>query len=186
MEKKIPKLQNGDIVCVTYRMADDPDENKYFQALLSYGIRKTQCFNDVDGKATFTHTFIIVDAKKATTFEALWTYKHQRMFDVYAGQEVIIGRNKNLDPKKFRTAYNELSKKYTGKRYPVWKFPVFLFTPRLLKYLPGKPVCSEHALLHWYEAGAINHWKGVTPSYVADMIRRWETVEQIYQGRLPK
>lgn len=177
-------LLPGDIVCVTYSMDLDPDGKNYLQAALTYGIRKTQCFNDVDGKAHFTHTFFITDVA-GTTFEALWKYRKQNLYKAYAGQEVLIGRHHKMTRLAFYTAYSKLHSAYNGKNYPALKLPAFLFFPRLLKYIPGKPVCSELTGKLLYDTGCIDHWRGITPSYIADMIRRWKDFSTVYNGILP-
>jgi len=176
-------LKPGDIVCTTYSMEHDPDGPDLAQQVLSLGIRTGQCINDVDGMAIYTHTFIITD-ESGRTFETLWTYRSQRIGRAYAGQQVLIGRHKNMAIEKFYIAHEALHKKYAGRRYPAWKIPLFLLAPRLIKYLPGKPVCSELTFRYLYRCGLVDHWRGVTPSYVADAIRRWRDFEIIYEGRL--
>lgn len=179
------ELQPLDVVCTTYIAENDPDGPNYLQSIFSCGIRWTQCVNDVDGKAHYTHTFMITD-KKATTFEALWTYKQQNLFDAYNGQEMLIGRCNSISNSKKLYALYSIREQYEGLRYPGLKLPLFLFAPRLLKYIPGRPVCSELTMKALYEAGVVNHWRGVTPSYVADMIRRWKIFDIVYEGFLSK
>lgn len=178
-------LQPGDIVCTTYWPGQDPDGPSWGQYLLSLGIRSAECFNDVDGQAQLTHSFFIVK-DNGTTFEALWKYRRQNIYEAYAGQEVLIGRHKELTRTKFLTAYYDIVRKYEGQRYPAWKFPLFLLAPRVLKWMPGKPVCSELTFLMLYKAELVDHWRGVAPSYVADAIRRWRDFEIIYQGVMPE
>jgi hypothetical protein len=171
-------IQAGDVVCTTYSM--DSENPNLLQWLLSLGIRQVQCFNDIDGKAFYTHTFFMVD--HCTTFEALWTYKNQNLYERYAGQQILIGRPKELKKSDFYLAYYYLYRKYNGQRYPALKLPLFLLCPRLLKYLPGKPVCSEKVLKMLYLTKITDHWRGGTPSYVADMIRNWRSFDIIYEG----
>ncbi len=177
-------LRPGDIVCTTYSIDRDPNGPNWLQWILSMGIRWVQCFNDVDGKARLTHSFVIT-TDAGDTFEALWRYREQNIYDAYAGQEVLIGRHKGMTREKFYAAHLSIAKKYYGLRYPAWKLPLFFLMPRLLKWLPGKPVCSEKTFRYPYHAGLVDHWRGVTPSYVADAIRRWRDFEVVYQGIMP-
>jgi hypothetical protein len=178
-----PELRPGDIVCTTYSV-DDQDKPTLPQLIFSCGIRWVQCFNDVDGQARLTHSFIITN-KNGTTFEALWRYRGQNIFKAYAGREVLIGRHKQMTWDKFFPAFQYQAAMYYGHRYPAWKLPLFFIAPRLIKYLPGKPVCSEFSFQNWFLAGIMDHWRGVTPSYVADAIRRWRDIEIIYEGFVP-
>jgi hypothetical protein len=171
-------IQTGDIVCTTYSI--DPENPNWLQWLLSFGIRQVQCFNDVDGKAFYTHTFFMVDS--TTTFEALWTYKNQNLYERYSGQQILVGRPKDLNKSDFYLAYYYLYKKYAGRRYPALKLPLFLLCPRLVKYLPSKPVCSELTAKMLCKTGIMDHCNGVTPSYIADMIRNWGAFDIIYEG----
>jgi hypothetical protein len=171
-------IQAGDIVCTTYSI--DPENPNWLQWLLSFGIRQVQCFNDPDGKAFYTHTFFMVDS--TTTFEALWTYKNQNLYERYSGQQILVGRPKDLNKSDFYLAYYYLYKKYAGRRYPALKLPLFLLCPRLVKYLPSKPVCSELTAKMLCKTGIMDHCNGVTPSYIADMIRNWGAFDIIYEG----
>jgi hypothetical protein len=171
-------IQAGDIVCTTYSM--DSENPNVLQWLLSLGIRQVQCFNDIDGKAFYTHTFFMVD--HCTTFEALWTYKNQNLYERYSGQQILVGRPKDLNKSDFYLAYYYLYKKYAGRRYPALKLPLFLLCPRLVKYLPSKPVCSELTAKMLCKTGIMDHCNGVTPSYIADMIRNWGAFDIIYEG----
>jgi hypothetical protein len=177
-------LMPGDIVCTTYAASDD-DRPSFFQLLLSCGIRWAQCFNDVDGSAMLTHSFMATH-KNGTTWEALWLYRGQSIFDAYAGRQVLIGRHKKMTKDKFHEAFRQQAGTYYGLRYPAWKIPMFFIAPRLIKYLPGKPVCSELVFQFLYLAGLVDHWRGVTPSYVSDAIRRWRDFEVVYDGVMPE
>jgi hypothetical protein len=117
-----------------------------------------------------------------TTFEALWTYKNQNLYERYSGQQILVGRPKDLNKSDFYLAYYYLYKKYAGRRYPALKLPLFLLCPRLVKYLPSKPVCSELTAKMLCKTGIMDHCNGVTPSYIADMIRNWGAFDIIYEG----
>jgi hypothetical protein len=180
-----PILCPGDIVCTTYSRELEPESPSWFQSALAFGIRQAESFNDVDGQAKYTHTFIITSSA-GKTFEALWTYRHQNIFSAYAGQPVLIGRHKQMTQAKAMMMHYRMQEKFGGHRYPAWRLPLFALMPRLLKYLPGKPVCSELAFWALCKVGLIDHWKGVTPSYVADAISRWKRFQKVYEGIMPE
>ncbi len=179
-------LKPGDLFCVTYE-TDRDDDPSFLQSVLSFGIRGIECFNDVDGKAQMTHVGIVV-SPGGKTFEALWTYRNQNLYRAYAGQPILIGRHRDMNERRFAGAHREIVRKYGGKQYPAWKLPLFALAPRIIKYLPGKPVCSELGLQEWMLAGCqgIDHWRGATPSYVAEVIRHWRHVQVVYDGLMPE
>lgn len=179
------ELRSGDIVCTTYSIESDKDGPNWLQWLLAFGIRQVESFNDVDGQARYTHTFAIT-SKRGTTFEALWRYEHQNIYEAYVGQPVLIGRHREMTEAKAQLMHQTMVREFKGRRYPAWKLPLFLVTHRFMKYLPGKPVCSELVFWGLSQVGLINHWRGVTPSYVEDAIRRWRSFEIVYEGIMPE
>ena len=180
-------LKPGDIFCVTYDPAADEEGPSLLQTVLSLGIRGVECFNDVDGQAKLTHCGMII-SPAGKTFEALWRYRNQNIYEAYGGQPILIGRHCDMNERKFAAAHREIVKQYGGEWYPAWKLPLFALVPRLIKYLPGKPVCSELVLKEWVLAGCegIDHWRGAMPSYVADIIRNWRYVKIVYEGIMPR
>jgi hypothetical protein len=180
----VAQVRPGDLFCVTY----DPKEDVrfgLFQRILAWGIRNAERMNDYDGKAKYTHVGIITD-ERGSTFEALWRYRDETLFETYRGCEVLIGRHEDMTLERFELSMAGLRRDYAGKLYPAWKFPLFLFAPRVLKWMPGKPVCSEIGAKLWHDAACrhVDHWRGLTPSYVADMIRRWRCIQKVFEGRL--
>jgi len=179
------QLMPGDVVCTTYSREIEPDNPSWFQTALSFGIRQAEAFQDVDGKAQYTHSFTVV-SEAGRTFEALWTYKHQDIYQAYGGYPVLVGRHKKMTRAKAQMIHSRMEKKFAGRWYPVWKLPLFGLAPWLLKYLPAKPVCSELVFWGLNKVGLVDHWKGVMPSYVADAIRRWRDFQVVYEGIMPE
>lgn len=177
------QLQAGDIVCSTISQDAEPDYIPWTQRFFSLGIRQAQSFNDVDGKAKYTHSFIITN-QRGRTFEALWTYKHQNIFSAYKGMEVLIGRHRQMTYLKAVLMHHEMKENFEGRTYPAWKLPLFLLSPRLMKYLPSKPVCSELCFWGLQQVCLAKFWKGVTPSFIEDAIRRWRDFQIIYEGKI--
>jgi len=178
-------LKPGDIFCVTYDPAKDEEGPSLLQTVLSFGIQGIETFNDIDGKAQMTHCGMIV-SPVGKTFEALWTYRSQNIYQAYGGQPILIGRHRKMSQAKAHMACYYANERFGGEKYPAWKLPLFAIAPRLIKYLPGKPVCSELVFWSLCRVGLIDHWKGVTPSYVADAIRRWREFQVVYEGIMPR
>lgn len=172
-KKKRPGLRLLDIFCVS-----TPDG-------IGPAIRAAEKYGEVDNQAFHTHTGTIVNPT-GKTIEALHRYTYNHL-DAYAGQHVLIGRHKRITP--FIAGLGiEKQRKLLGKRYPYLRMPLIGAFPRLSKYLYwGKPVCSEYALMGWHASGTISFYRGVTPAYVADMIRHWRSIEiifdEIWRGR---
>ena len=167
MPKKI-NLRMLDIFCVS-----TPDG-------VGSAIRLAERYGEVDNRAFHTHTGLIVN-ETGRTIEALHRYAYNHLNE-YSGQHIIIGRHRRMKRDMALSGIAKLQK-YIGKRYPYSRLPLIGLFPRLSKYLYwGKPVCSELSLLGWHEAGVIGFWKGVTPAYVADMIRLWRSIEIIYDN----
>jgi len=179
------QLKPGDIVCTTYSQELEPEKPSWFQSALSFGIRQAEAFHDVDGKAKYTHSFTIT-SESGRTFEALWTYRHQDIFSAYRGQPVLIGRHKKMTSVKASMMHYMMVDRFGGEWYPAWKLPLFGLMPWMLRMLPAsKPVCSELVFWGLKKVELMDHWKSVTPSYVADAIRRWKSFEKVYEGIMP-
>jgi hypothetical protein len=177
------EIKPGDIA-VTTRAISLEDGPSALQSVFTWATRLVQGFNEVDCYAYYTHALTFLDSQ-GSTFEALWHYRSQNFFQAYASQDVMIGRPLTLDKTRFNVAVYQIRQELTGRRYPALRIPLFFLTPRLLKYIPGKPVCSELVGLGLRGGGVINFWKGITPSYIADMIRNWRNFELLYEGKCP-
>jgi hypothetical protein len=179
------KIFPGDVFCVTYDK-DDPIPSTKFEKFSAFCIRNAEIIIDYDGHAVYTHTGIITNSY-GDTFEALNIYRGRNIYRDLGGRKVIIGRHKDMTPQKFHDYFPFFYRQYAGRYYPAWKLPLFLLFPRILKWLPGDPVCSELAskLLYEMHCKYIDHWRGLTPSYIADMIRRWSCFEKVNEGRIP-
>ena len=172
MENKIPniKLKPGDIFCTTFP-----------GAFVGKAINKIQKIKSTDNQSELSHSGIIIDSN-GTTFEAIWTYKQQNIWEAYGGKEtkLLIGRHKLMSNVKFIKGITEITSKYKGKVYPIWRLALFML-PYASKYISfGPVVCSELVMRFLFTAGLIKNWKGYTPDDVADMIVRNKMYEVIY------
>uniref|UniRef100_A0A6H2A4J0 Peptidase n=1 Tax=viral metagenome TaxID=1070528 RepID=A0A6H2A4J0_9ZZZZ len=156
-----------------------------------------------DNQAEYSHAGVII-GRPAITFEALWTNKKQNLFKAYAGTKVLIGRHKDMTPKRAVMGWDGV-KKYEGQVYSFWRL--------LLHALPfcskigtgGFAVCSEIAakyisksgvmvagkkvsselVAEFLKTGESFYWKGRTPDDIADMIHNFKGWSVVFEGILP-
>ena len=161
-------LRPGDIFCTRNPM------------MLGRAINGVQKFWSKDNKSEYSHSGVIID-NLGTTFEALWTNKHQDFSTAYKGINVVIGRNKNMTPLLAQKGWEGV-KHHKGKAYAGHRLLFFLIPP-LAKYLGfGLGVCSELTMKYLCKAGLSDCWQGWNPDDVADMIHKWKEWEVIYEG----
>lgn len=170
-------IRPGDIFC-----------SNFPNSLLGRAILFFQRFNDIDDEARYSHAGILLDGD-GTTFEALLTVKRQNLFEAYRGQNVIIGRHLRMDEETFRRCLSAVLP-FEGRWYPVWRLPLHIVPP-LAKYASSGKflVCSELVFRFVSAMGrektGVRFYRGVTPDYIADAIRRWDEFEIVYEGALP-
>ena len=179
-------LKPGDIVCVT-----GLSPRSWMDKCLGKLIVSVTNARSSDGHAEFRHSLIITNIE-GDTFEALWKFDRQNLFQDYLGYKVIIGRHKDMTPEGFEYAHRIVSEKYEGRRYPVLRLLAH-GTTVTAKWTPMFiPVCSELTRLTTLLAGcrdypdekfpifkndeerfkwAHNKAKGYTPDNQADAIR---------------
>jgi hypothetical protein len=164
-------LRPGDVFCVNSH------------DWVSRAIIKVTGFWDVDGTSDYSHAGIITD-KRGSTFEALWTIKESHLVN-YIGSDIIIGRWSPMTTEVFYDSFSPLVPQFLGESYPLWRLPLFVIPPLARKVSTGKYlVCSELTAKFLKNAGAISFFTGVSPDYIADMIRRWANWEVVYEGIL--
>ncbi len=141
-----------------------------------------------------THAGILID--RVTTFESLWTVKRQNLYEAYAGSHVLVGRFVNMTDAAFARGFAIVAP-YEGKWYPFPRLVMFVAMPILVKYIaPAKVfgmglfadvVCSELVGLFAKYAGmeGWDQFRGLMPAHLADRIRRWDSLEVIFDGVLP-
>lgn len=174
---KMIELRPGDFFCTTSVGVGAGIKAR----LLCSAIRKMERLHSKDGQAFYTHCGIITSAM-GTTFEARWTYGHYHIDDYFDGP-VLIGRWVNMTPAAFDRGWAKVLR-YHGKSYPLWRLPMFLF-PLLPKIsLTRLPVCSELDCMFGLYAGIdeIGGWRSQMPSDVADMIKKWDAFDVVYEG----
>lgn len=68
--------------------------------------------------------------------------------------------------------------------YPYLRLLVFLI-PYVVKWVPGKGVCSEVVAYYEWQAGIRNRqWRGTTPDRLADNWHRWQGRVTVGEGIL--
>jgi hypothetical protein len=137
-----------------------------------------------DNESTYSHAGIILDPD-GTTFEALETIKRQNLFTDYAGKRVRIGRYVKMNQTKFFKGW-AMIQHYEGKAYPVWRL-VFHIIPPVAKFVRSIfGVCSEVVGRFLCGVGIVNVWSGLNPDDIADMIKRWDDFDVVYEGTVPE
>lgn len=188
-------LRPGDIVCVT-----DLSPTTWLDNFLGKLIVTVSKARSYDGHSEFRHSLIITSIE-GDTFEALWKFSRQNLFIDYTGYKLIIGRHRDMTPEGFEYAHRILSKKYEGKRYPIFRLASHATTVTARMFPMIKPVCSELTRMLTLLAGCRDYpdeeyhifdsvdehfkWahkksKGYTPDFQADIMRGadlWDVVE---------
>lgn len=149
---------------------------------LGRAINGIQTFWDVDNKSEYSHSGIIT-SKLGGTFESLWTIRRS-LIDNYKGQKVLIGRHKLMNQFFFDKGMKSVLC-HKGQWYPFWRL-IFHMIPPIAKYISSGafPVCSELAMKFLCGAGMADNWKGWNPNNVADMIRKWDDWEVVFEDVL--
>jgi hypothetical protein len=152
---------------------------------LGQAIRAFEAFWDPDGKAEYSHAGIMLDPA-GTTFEALWRNKRQNLFEAYAGERILIGRHEAMDYVRFMAGWDEVAH-LEGRYYAGHRLLMNMFPP-LAKLIAtgGFAVCSELSAKFLCGAKLLDHWAGVNPDYLADMIKRWRGWRTVHEAVLPK
>lgn len=149
--------------------------------MLGTVINQVQAFWEADGQCSYGHAGFLLYCN--LTFEALWTVRQQDFLRAYAGQEVLVGRHRSMDSRRFKLGLREV-KFYEGRWYPLHRLFLMAtpFTARLR--VSDWAACSELVSRFLCGAGLLDFWSGVTPGFLADMMRRWAGWKVTFQGRL--
>jgi len=163
-------IRPGDIFCTTDPRWIGPITNA------------VQAFWDPDGKSKYSHSGIIYD-ENGVTSEALWTIRKNHLRK-YIGKPVIIGRHKDMTGNLFWQAYRQIQSQ-EGTWYPFHRLFLHMLPP-LAKYIhfTGIPVCSEWASKLLVKSNLMEHWAGITPNYLADMMIMWDDWTVLYEDTL--
>ena len=165
------KLKAGDVFCSAFPSARLGGLIKFIEQVKAH-----------DFSADFSHCGIIFDAK-GTTWEALWTIKHQDLFEDYKGCKILIARYKGLTGQKRNKAFWDLAK-HDGQWYPVHRLLLHLIgLARFIHW--DRLVCSEFTAKYLYYIGARHkHYWGCNPDTIADELKNWKIYDIIFDGVL--
>jgi hypothetical protein len=179
-ERPMIKLKPGDIFCSTTVGAGADWKSR----MLAAAIRKREEIGSMDGQAFYTHAGIVMH-ENGRTYEARWTYDFFHMDDYYQGP-VLIGRPRIESQGDLGRGLNAVIK-YHGRGYPFWRLAMFLVPGMTKISLTKLPVCSELVCMFAIAAGIeeVGQWKGQNPDHVADMIKKWDAFDVIYEGNWP-
>lgn len=128
-----------------------------------------------------THGGVLVNYN--TTFEALWTYKHQDFFQAYGGTTVFIARPKYADSKTVDRGINYIESLKKGKVYPVLKLVSHVLPP-LTKLFPKQMVCTELAACYGVQIEALPFYNGMSPDKLHNILCNHWAWDIIYWGEL--
>lgn len=136
-----------------------------------------------DGKSKYTHVGFIINGKCNMTFEALWTYRSQKLMDGYRGKDIVIFRHKDMTPERFKKGWKSV-KHLAGKRYPWWRLPMFLIPGLARISLLKMGVCSELWESFFFNTGlGDDKIFGVDPDDVVDACRSDVNFTNIFEGK---
>ena len=167
----MPLLRPGDIFCTVNPMA------------LGRAITAIEAFWDVDGRAEYSHAGLIL-GPNGTTYEALWTNKRQGL-QSYAGKKVVIGRHEEMDSTRFADGWGQVAH-LEGRWYAGHRLVLHVIPPLAKLFATGGyAVCSELAAKFLCGARLLDHWAGVNPDHLADIIKRWRGWRVVFEGILP-
>lgn len=152
-------VKPGDIVCVSTL-----SPRSWMDKCLGKLIVSVTNARSSDGHAEFRHSLMITNIE-GDTFEALWHFDRQNLYQDYLGYKVIIGRHRDMTPEGFEYAHRILSEKYEGKLYPVLRLLAH-GTTVTAKWTPMfRPVCSELTRLVTLLAGCRDYEDEVLPTF---------------------
>ena len=151
---------------------------------LGRAINWFQKFWSTDNESMYSHAGIILN-EHGDTFESLWKIRRASLA-AYEGDQVIIGQIGTVPGLHINDAIRYLIRMHNGQIYPFWRLPMAMLKP-LSKYIAfaNHPMCSELTAKYLKLAGVpgIGLWSGKTPDDIADMIRKWDAFEVIFEGR---
>jgi len=167
---KRPYLKQGDIALTTNPMA------------LGRAINAVQRYRSKDNKSQYSHALLITGPR--STYEALWTVKHQDFFNAYNGDRVLIARHDEMNLIRFVRGYKKVISR-SGQIYPVHRFLFFLIHPPFLKYIPGPLTCGELVTEFLSASGVTDLYpRGITPDDLHDMVRKTKGWNITWEGVL--
>ena len=137
-----------------------------------------------DSHSIYSHAGVILD-ESGRTFESLWTVKSQNLFKAYAGQEVLIARHKDMNPKRVFVALKYIHNIHDKDFYPFYRL-FFHLLPPLAKISTGSVVCSELVALFLEKCGLMGWHNGCNPDNLHDMVKFHKGWSVIFEGRLLK
>jgi len=161
----LPALHQGDIFCV-----GNPS------AKLGRYINRWQIHHSWDRKSTYTHTGIITH-EDGRTFESGipqpgedgWWIGEGSLWN-YCGSNILIIRHFNFTPEIFYRTFPVLQARWEGKRYPIWRLPLFAAGLAGMLHNIDIPVCSETSAALYTMAGFLPAFWGVYPDMLADLV----------------
>lgn len=166
------QLKPGDVFCT---------RNPMWLGRMINAVDKAQA---KDNEAQYSHAGII-STSEGETLEELWTFTKSNI-GAYKGQRVLIGRWVGMTPENYLKGYNEIEKDL-GSIYPFWRL-FFFIIPGGAKWIASKrfAVCSERTCQFLMATGVkeIGTWCGQNPDDVADMIKKWDAFEIVFEGEL--
>lgn len=185
-----PLIEPGMYFCST-----SIGEDRWFSKLISSSIRRFEKMKSSDGSAFYTHAGIIT-GMAGKTFEARSRYGFYNIDD-YKGGPILIGKARGMSLKRFSdgmiTIYqgDRSLMSLDGKMYP-YHVLLMMAVPMMAYIRPsGKPVCSECVAIHMMNsrigslAEQVGQWKNQTPDSIADMIKKWDLFDVVYEGEWP-
>jgi len=162
------ELKRGDIFCTRNPM------------WLGRMINAVQTFWAADNHSEYSHAGIITDPD-GTTFESLWTIRHNHI-DKYEGAQVLIGRHMCINSAMFEHGWERI-RGHQGQIYPFHRLLLHIIPPVAKYVATGRfPVCSELVCKFLWEITLVRTWAGKNPDHVADMIKLYRGFEVVYEG----
>jgi len=169
-DKTLPNVCPGDIFCTANPM------------WLGRAINFVQKIWADDAESKYSHSGVIIN-KWGTTMESLWRVENQDIFKAYKGKPVLIGRHTGMTPITFISGKKNIEPHYKDV-YPFYRLFLFMIPPLARNISLGRVVCSELTAKFLVGAGILQHYKGINPDYIADIIRNYKKWRIIFEGVL--
>jgi hypothetical protein len=147
---------------------------------LGRAINAVQRFWSPDNESWYSHAGIILSHDQRT-LEALWTIKVGHL-NKYIGDDILVGRPVGM-PSELKVSALSPVVRHLGRWYPFHRL-LFHLLPPLAKYSPrGTPTCSELVGEYLSGLGIVDRWWGFNPDHIADMIRKWDAFDVVYEEK---
>ena len=150
---------------------------------LSQMITAVESWYAKDCYAEYSHSGIVLN-NLGLIFEGGLINGKKNLFDKYYGKEILVGRHDQMRLYRYANGKQELDK-FENTLFPIHRFLLLMFPPLARRiYFLQYGICSEFTSMFLYHAGLMDYWRGVMPSHITEMIRKWKGWNIVAEGTL--